>query len=403
MKNYPPVKSKYGIFLLYEGLPPTIIESQVLAHVRSMNDVGMNMEVWSFAVTRQAYAEGLAALPHLNNSFPSVKIRLFRGVKPALPMSERCNALVLIWWLWWLKARPSFIHARTEHATAIAGLAKRAMQYKLIWDARGDSVSEFQETSKNLRKPWRWLAPLKTRALKKRLQSSNRNCDAAIFVSDALRRLQGSELSINRTLVVPCLADDSLFFYSQELREEARKMLGYSASDIVIIYVGSTSIWQCVPETVALMTRALSLNTACKALIITPDRGAFKNAFPINIQARVCIKSGRLSEVNRYLNAADFGVLLRKNNPINWVASPVKFAEYSLTGLIVITSDAIEQVNVIGELIKSTMNADEFINVIKNQCSSSINRLTLSSESKKYLSRQYYKNDLLNFYNKIIS
>jgi hypothetical protein len=74
-----------SVFFLYEGLPPTIIESQVLAHVRSMGDVGIHVEVWTFAVTRNAYAEGLAALTRLQTSFPTVKISLFRGFRPALP------------------------------------------------------------------------------------------------------------------------------------------------------------------------------------------------------------------------------------------------------------------------------------------------------------------------------
>ena len=71
-----------GIFLLYEGLPPSVIESQVLTHAHSMNENGIYMEVWAFAVTRHAYVEAINSLPRLLNAY-SITIRVFRGVKPA--------------------------------------------------------------------------------------------------------------------------------------------------------------------------------------------------------------------------------------------------------------------------------------------------------------------------------
>ena len=42
-----------------------------------------------------------------------------------------------------------------------------------------------------------------------------------------------------------------------------------------------------------------------------------------------------------WLNAADLGILLRADDPVNRVASPTKFAEYALTGLPVAMSAGI--------------------------------------------------------------
>lgn len=44
------------------------------------------------------------------------------------------------------------------------------------------------------------------------------------------------------------------------------------------------------------------------------------------------------SEVPEYLLAADYGLLIRENSITNYVASPVKFAEYLSCGLKVIIS-----------------------------------------------------------------
>ncbi len=397
MKNTLTSNSSSGIFLLYEGLPPTIIESQVLAHARSMSEVGVKMEVWAFAVTPNAYSVALTALPRLLKTYPTIVIRLFRGVRPALPFSEWLNALLLLWWMWRLGARPSFVHARTEHATMIAAIARRVKKYRLIWDARGDALSEFSETARYLPRLWRWLAPLKMRAISKRLKMAARHSDYAIFVSDALRRLQGSELPIERTLVVPCLADEGLFYFDPKLREETRRELGYSDKDIVIVYVGSTSLWQCVPETIALMERALRTNPVCKALIVTSTRGAFEDALANDLRDRVCVTSGALGDINRYLNAADFGVLLRKPNAINWVASPVKFAEYSLAGLVVVTTDAVEQVIEIGQALGNTVNEIDFMNHVRNNRKPT-NRLDVADKARTILGRGSHAQRIRDWY-----
>jgi hypothetical protein len=400
MKNESGTDTSSGLFLLYEGLPPTIIESQVLAHARSMNEVGIRMEVWAFAVTSDAYRKALSALPSLVKTYPTIVIRLFRGIKPALPFSEWLNALVLLWRMWQLGVRPSFVHARTEHATAIASIAKRIMKFRLIWDARGDALSEFVETARNLPRYMRLLAPLKMRAISKRIQMSARYCDSAIFVSDALRNLQGSSLSDEKVLIVPCLADESLFYFDQKLREEMRRKLGYSDENIVISYVGSTATWQCVPETIALIEKALRANLACRALIVTPDRAKFENAFDDNLHDRVCITSSSLVEINRYLNAADFGVLLRRPTAINWVASPVKFAEYSLSGLIVVTTDAVKQLKEFGQKLSNTINTSQLMDLYVNKNLKPDGRMELAEKARIDLGRNSHIDKLVRFYNR---
>ena len=45
--------------------------------------------------------------------------------------------------------------------------------------------------------------------------------------------------------------------------------------------------------------------------------------------------------MHRHLAAADISVLLRENNLVNKVASPIKFAEYLAAGLPVILTDCI--------------------------------------------------------------
>ncbi len=398
MSDSPKFDSSSEIFLMVGGFPKTIIESQVLAHVSNMSEAAVNMEVWSITSTRKEYLEGQEALPAFHKAFPAIKIRLFRGVHLELPFSEWLNALVFLWWMRRLDAKPSFVHARTEYATTIAAIAKRFRNYHLIWDARGDTLSEFREYARRMRLRRRWLAPLEMKIISRRLNVANTRSDAAIFVSEELRKLDGQGFPIERTLVVPCLADETLFYFDPHLRETSRAELGYSENDIVIIYVGSTQIWQCVPETIALMTQALRASESIKVLIVSPDRDAFKDAFSMDLRDRVCITSGTLHEMNRYLNAADFGVLLRKSNAINKVASPVKFAEYSLAGLTVVTTDAVEQVREFGRRLANTVEASEFMKDYVQSNVKPTNRLDISVKARAVLGRKSHIDKLVEFY-----
>jgi hypothetical protein len=301
-----------------------------------------------------------------------------------------------------LGVHPSFVHARTEYATTIAAIARKAKKFRLIWDARGDTLSEFAETARHLSIPLRWLAPLKASALSKRLLDSARHSDFAIFVSNALRSLQGSEFPVENTLIVPSVADENIFYLDQELRKRTRQMLGYHETDIVITYVGSASIWQCVPETVDLMERALRENPVCRVLIVTPARDAFEKSFAHDLRDRVYVTSGGLDDSNRYMNAADFGVLLRKPGSINWVASPVKFAEYSLTGLIVVTTDAVQQMTEIGQRLGNVITSNEFMKTHLKKSRSINNRLDIAENAKTILGRSNYVQKLIACYLPVI-
>lgn len=381
---------RIGIFLLYEGIPSTIIESQVLAHVKRMVELGYKIEVWSFAVTAVSYAEAKQKVRYLANEYPTIKVRVYRGFKPAIPFSELVNALILLGKFYLNKVHPSFVHARTEHAASIAAIAKKFMKFRLVWDARGDAISEFAETS--IRFNWyiRWLVPIKLRAISKRLLLSQRNSDYGLFVSGALRDLQKGVLPEDQTAIVPCVGDERLFYYSDEVRSITRKKLCINENDFVITYVGSTAIWQCISETVRIIEFALSVNENVRALIISPNFDAIRKLFNENNLNRIIFISSKLSEINSFLNASDMGILLRKHNRINYVASPVKYAEYSLSGLTVLTTDAVDQVMEYGKIIKNTVNVNDLNKFITTKKITSIDRAEISSRANLYYSRSEY-------------
>lgn len=375
-----------GLFLLYEGLPPTVIESQVFAHVAAMKQRGIEMQVWAYAVTQSAHRRAQAAQERLARDYDTTVIT-GRASRPALPLSEVVNAWRLLRRCRRLDLRPEFIHARTEYAATVALLVRPFLRCRVVWDARGDSISEFKDTASRFGPVGRFLAPVKSALQRARLALCQRWCDGAIFVSAELRRLHGRGLPDERATVIPCLADESLFFHSESLRHTVRTALGMAEDDIVITYVGSTAAWQCVPETVTLMHEALRASPRVRCLVVTSNTAEFAALFDASVRERVTILSCPFREVNRYLNAADFGVLLRKRSPINWVASPIKFGEYSLAGLCVVSTAAVAQVVEFGQAIGNVIDPGELPARIRHFHADAADRAARAQRARLLVSR----------------
>jgi hypothetical protein len=375
-----------GIFLLYGGLPQTVIESQVFVHAQLMREFDITMEVWIFAVGSKSFLIAQQKRHQLSKDY-NVTVRVFKCVRLGLPFSPWFNALLLLFHIVHNHISPAFIHGRTEYAALVAVLVKRIFPVKVVWDARGDSLSELIDSEKRNSFPWRFLLQLRVWMLDKRIRLTAKRCDVAMFVSEQLYKLQGCNIPKERTFIVPCLADENLFYLSNTLREKKRQEMGYKHNDIVVIYVGSTAPWQCVSETVAFMEKAMRLNPLVKVLVITSDKDKFELLFSKDIIDQIFIKTVALKEVNNYLNAADYGIMLREHSPINYVASPVKFSEYSLTGLTVITTTAVDQVNKYGGILGNTISQELFISKINGAESITDSRKAISTHAKLLLSR----------------
>lgn len=144
------------------------------------------------------------------------------------------------------------------------------------------------------------------------------------------------------TRVVPNSPDETLFKWSEAAYAETRNQLGLSGN-FVMAYSGGTQPWQSVPETLAFFAKArhdarlqglkpvllfltwdtgFSLKESFAELGLTPEDVRLVNAQP--------------AEVAWYLQAADAGLMFRKNAVTNLVSCPTKAGEYLLAGLPVI-------------------------------------------------------------------
>ena len=153
---------------------------------------------------------------------------------------------------------------------------------------------------------------------------------------------------------------------------------------IVFIYSGSLKKYQMFDETINFF-KSLSKNSKNIILfVLTRDKIEAKEKV-LGIK-NIKIFSLNQSDVNNYLNAADFAIMFRKNDLTNKAASPTKFAEYCLTGLDVITNSTVQDYYFMKKEIQNIHNAKQFnFDLIKKQ-----NRKKVSEFYRKRLSREAY-------------
>ena len=118
-----------------------------------------------------------------------------------------------------------------------------------------------------------------------------------------------------------------------------RKKMKFDKSSIIFIYSGSLKKYQMIDETLTFFKSFYLKNKNCHLIILTKDKKCAESIIK-GFKNILCI-STKQSNVNDYLNAADFALMIRKNDQTNQAASPTKFSEYCLSGLNVITNSSV--------------------------------------------------------------
>lgn len=325
-----------GAFVLFEGLPPTVIDSQVLTHVRlARESLNIDLTVVSVACSRAIFEASQARLERAR-SVAGGEVHLVRGVRPALPGSMAINRVLLGRVLEQLGTF-SFLHARADYSAAVAGPWARRNGVPMLWDCRGDARAELEERLGGRSAP---LLRFRSRLLEHELKVAGATCTGACFVTPQLAALMSPYMTGQPHWVIPCLAPETQFLFDANLRARIRGDLAIAPDETVYVYSGSLVVYQRFDETVATFRSALAVGQNARLIVLTPDVERAQRICADLPPQRVICKSVRHAEINGYLNAADFGMLLRDSTPVNVVAFPTKFAEYAMAGLQVIMKES---------------------------------------------------------------
>jgi hypothetical protein len=146
---------------------------------------------------------------------------------------------------------------------------------------------------------------------------------------------------VEMVLPIPCVIKRGKFIYDSQIRRAKREELNLDEK-IVFIYSGGAWKWQCLRESVSLFNEISKIDKNVHLILLSYQEEQVKKIISDVLNKDMfTILSVPHDKVHEYLMASDAGFLLREDNKINEVASPIKYGEYIGCGLPVIMTSGI--------------------------------------------------------------
>lgn len=348
-------RKPHGLLLLFEGLPATVIQSQVFARLAWLDANGIaTFDVLAFAHSRDMFDASAARAAGLGGTTGGI-VAIERSVQAAIPASRWINRLRLNRWLAAHSNRYDFIQARTDYSAAVAGPLAQSLAIPMIWDCRGDAEGEFRERwagrSHNALVEWRARQNLREGTI------AARTCHTASFVSKPLAAKWLDALGGKPHVVIPCLADETIFHFDPTLRHAERARYGYAPDDVVFVYSGSLAPYQGFDQMAQWFSALVTRLPVARLLVVTPQQEQARARLAAFV-GNATVVQAPFNAVNHALNAADYALMLRPESLTNTAAFPTKFAEYGLAGLKVVLSPSVPDCHEIAAAAGNFMSRD---------------------------------------------
>ncbi len=314
-------------YLTYNDAPSGVYKGQVADVVRFLNEeFGLNMRLIAF-VSLRGFGE---SRKKIKSWIPSAIV---------LPMVPKINNWRMNRWLLKLVSsrKTKFMFCRGPFATALALDLKSAGRCKKVaYDGRGAFAAEWTEY--DMGQPEE-MKPV-MRALE---QQSVQQSDFLLGVSGELVNYWSRDYAYkgNRHIMVPCTLNVGFdHLPDNNAIAKVRAELGFSPSDVLLVYSGSTAGWQSFDLLEQVLSKLLNAHDNVRILFLSKEE-ANNQRMAQKFEGRVAIRWVSAEEVPVYLAACDYGILIRENTVTNQVAAPTKFAEYLHSGLKVLISEHI--------------------------------------------------------------
>lgn len=368
-------------FISFEGATNTIFESQVIQHCSYLFNQGYDVNLHLFCTNNDSYNNTIQFFNGLKVNFGFKVIKAF---SQKLPLSELINSYILIKSIGFHNCN-IVIHARADYAALIACISKIILKnLTVIWDCRGDTFSE-----QKLYSTQSFTLFLKLFIIKLRIFLIKFFSDKIIFVSESLLQ----KINPNKpSFVIPCLTNSNLFYYDKlSVNEITRQSLGISNESIIFIYSGGVNGGYHIFDKVVELSEIISKQVPNSFFIyLTPDTVSANHLLKNN-SFNFLILNAEFSLVGSYLLISDFAIFLRDQSDVNYVASPVKFAEYCLAGLPIIMSSAVEQSTTYAKYFGNFIYIDiNNISSFRFNYSIKYNRLEIANNAMKIFDRERY-------------
>ena len=240
--------------------------------------------------------------------------------------------------------RYDIIHCRHTLSGLIAIPIAKIFNIKVISDIRGCYTDEGVMLG-------RWKqGSLSYKFYKKIEKFVYKYSDAVSGISPVMCRYIKSISASTEPFYIPAVVDTERIFFDQKVRVKARNELNLSEDDICFIYVGSIGAWNSIDSLVNQLRSTIDkigVNDKNVHLTVLSKDSKLVNRL-YKLPYRIFARSVRPSEVNYYLNAADYGLLPGKkiisdsDKNVFGVMISSKAEEYLCCGLKVLSNEGIE-------------------------------------------------------------
>jgi len=344
-----PVKTLY---ICYFGLREPLVQTQVLPYLREFRLAGIHVTLLTFEPHKKA-SWTPAMLEEWRNTLRLQGIEwtaLAYHKRPTLP-ATLLDIMVGAYTTWRLvtQGHINVLHARGHVPCVMAALVKRLIpRCRIVFDIRGFMPEEYVDAG-------RWPADgflfrLAKRAERWLMAASDgfvvltEKARDILFAPGVDRDDRGRPLE-----VIPCCIDPDRFATGNaETRTQLRTRFGIGEERRVIVYVGTQGGWYMTEEMADFLAFAHAKNPNFFALILTQSAGT---TFADALRKRGLSNNDFLvtyvdpGQVPDWLEAADLALSFIRPCFSKLSSSPTKIAEYLVSGLPVITTAGIGDVD----------------------------------------------------------
>ncbi len=259
---------------------------------------------------------------------PDIKVLFFKSV-PLYPVVDMIMTSSLMNELKKLEITSDTVfHTRGEYMGILFSKAfKKLHTYepKLLVDVRGVVIKEVTYYMKD-----NFINKIKLNYLKNMYKKFLTSKYTYSAVTEELKQYLMHQYKVSDTKidVNHCIAGHN-FDFDTEIRKQIREDLSIAKDEILFVFSTSSDggKWQNSDEI------ALSLVTQGHRVLMLSKKQYDNDA--------IISKFVPYDQVSQYLMAADIGIIIRDDNIVNRVASPIKFSEYLACGLPVISNDSV--------------------------------------------------------------
>lgn len=394
------------VYVVYREEETTVFSSQVLKYLKKLKEKGYQVDLILFRHQKNLinktnlekklnhYVSNCITIPSLPPLFMSQLDISASVCRKKIQSHYAIN-------------EPLIIMCRGEISTYLAINAFNDFQNKIIFfDNRGISIEEL-----HIREKTNFVYSLNKNVKKRAISFSKDNSDVYSFVTNNLRdyMIEKYDYHVDKKyFIMPTLCDDSAL--KDNVLEDVKRSINYSADNIYFIYIGSNAMWQSMDKVFDVFQRIHSKIKRAKLIVLSKDRIEISENINSKVKNSIIFKSAPHDMVKYYLELSKIGFVLRDNSIVNKVAAPTKIAEYLTRDVVILFDGEIGVLKDISQLDKDLVNQSMISlndkNWIEKIIATSQDDLTLTNESetiKKYFDMDINQEYLINQLQNILS